>query len=163
MKNKIKSKILAKFVVLLLIVTFSSSNVLTAQAAIPVTGKPGSTATEKNEDGTPKQERTYGSDGRAEKDVDYNHGGNHEFPHEHDWDWSKEPPRQPGKPIPPTPCPTPSPSQGANPPSTSSSSSNSGDAIKSASAAAVAGTILYFIISEGSRIVLPVRNLIPIP
>lgn len=52
-----------------------------------------------NPDGTIKQRRYYGPDGRATKDTDYNHSddGTHEFPHDHEWDWSKTPARQKSK------------------------------------------------------------------
>lgn len=45
-----------------------------------------------NSKGELKQRRYYGSDGKAQKDIDYQHGNNngkHSFPHEHTWDWSK--------------------------------------------------------------------------
>ena len=35
-----------------------------------------------------KQTRHYGSDGKAEYDIDYHHPGkNHKFPHKHNWTW----------------------------------------------------------------------------
>ncbi|HDR7367262.1 TPA: N-acetylmuramoyl-L-alanine amidase family protein [Bacillus toyonensis] len=43
-----------------------------------------------------KQRRYYDKDGKAEEDIDYNHGDedkSHTFPHRHKWDWSKKPPR----------------------------------------------------------------------
>ncbi len=50
------------------------------------TGVPNSDSEIKNEDGTIKQKRHYGKDGKAEYDIDYNHSGdNHEFPHVHRW------------------------------------------------------------------------------
>ncbi len=93
MKNKIMGKVL---VVLLILSTLFMpiSKDVDAYAALPATGIPGSTSVEYNSDGTPKRERTYGEDGLASKDVDYNHSGvNHTFPHEHEWDWSKKLPR----------------------------------------------------------------------
>ena len=97
-----------------------------------------------NPDGSVKRKRCFDEKGRAEKDIDYNHGGEkyHEFPHVHDWKWKegkpkRQPPRKPKE----------------------------GELEKAAeitTAVAVAGTILYYVISEGSRIVFPVRNLIPV-
>ena len=67
--------------------------------SLPTTGEPNSKRHKYNKDGSVKQEREYGPDGRALRDTDYNHSddGTHEFPHIHDWDWSKIPPRQPGR------------------------------------------------------------------
>ena len=50
-----------------------------------------------SEDGTLKQSRFYGEDGKAFLDIDYVHSNgdnSHKFPHYHDWDWTKIPPRQ---------------------------------------------------------------------
>lgn len=67
---------------------------------LPTEGEPNSDQTIENEDGSPKQTRHYGPDGKAEYDIDYNHPGkNHEFPHKHTWDWSKNPPRQSSQPM----------------------------------------------------------------
>ena len=81
-------------------------------------------------------DRTYGPDGRATKDIDKGHDHNNTGdPHAHDWDWSKDSPRQPGRPLTP----------------------------EEAAALATIGTVLYWIVSEGSRIVFPIRNLVPVP
>lgn len=151
-------KALTKILTLSLLLSLVIGKTIPAQAALPPDGPAGETLVEKNKDGSPKQERTYGPDGKAEYDVDYNHGGvGHVFPHGHEWDWSQENPRQPGKPI-PTPCPAPIPDQGAS----NNDSNNSSDTAKKIAEGIGLGTILYFIISEGSRIVIPIRNLIPI-
>jgi RHS repeat-associated protein len=69
--------------------------------ALPPTGEPNTTGELLNPDGSVKQERVYGPDGRPIRDRDYNHGGEgHTFPHDHEWDWSRNPPRQPGVPVP---------------------------------------------------------------
>jgi RHS repeat-associated protein len=47
------------------------------------------------------QVRVYGPDGRAVKDIDPPHPDHNPEPHAHDWDWSKEPPRQPERPLTP--------------------------------------------------------------
>ena len=62
-------------------------------------GEPNSSADLLNPDGSVKQRRYYGPDGKALEDVDFNHSddGTHEFPHRHKWDWNKRPPRQKGE------------------------------------------------------------------
>ncbi len=59
------------------------------ESSLPVTGKPNSSQTLNNPDGTPKQKRWYGPDGKAERDRDYNHPGKEEFPYDHVWDNGK--------------------------------------------------------------------------
>ena len=61
--------------------------------SLPTEGDPNSEQDLYDENGELKQKRFYGPDGKAERDIDYKHGGNHDFPHEHTWDWSKNPPR----------------------------------------------------------------------
>ena len=104
-------------------------------------GEPNSTKTLNNPDGSVKQERVYGPDGRALKDTDYNHGGvGHTFPYEHDWDWSN----------------SVQPRGDAHTPTNTSK-------IKNSTAVRVSiGIIIYWIVSEVSRLFLP-RNFIPIP
>ena len=64
----------------------SASNILKASSnSLPKKGKPGSSQTLPNPDGTPKQKRWYGPDGNPERDRDYNHPGNMPFPHDHEW------------------------------------------------------------------------------
>ncbi|EYE87143.1 hypothetical protein Q428_14995, partial [Fervidicella metallireducens AeB] len=66
----------------------------------PSIGEPNSSSDYLNPDGSVKQRRYYGPDGKPEEDIDYNHpnyDGTHKFPHRHIWDWSKNPPRQSGK------------------------------------------------------------------
>ncbi len=53
--------------------------------SLPKTGQPNSKGTLYNPDGTIKQKRWYGPDGVAVRDRDYNHPGNMEFPHDHQW------------------------------------------------------------------------------
>ena len=57
---------------------------------------PNSSADLLNPDGSVKQRRYYGEDGKAQMDIDFNHtdDGTHEFPHIHIWDWTQKPPRQ---------------------------------------------------------------------
>lgn len=62
--------------------------------SLSTTGEPNSSADLYNEEGL-KQRRYYGPDGKAEKDIDYRHGGDtHKFPHEHYWDWSSGNPKR---------------------------------------------------------------------
>jgi RHS repeat-associated protein len=51
----------------------------------PFTGKPGSSQTWQNPDGTPKQTRIYGPDGYPAHDIDYGHDHGQGIPHVHDW------------------------------------------------------------------------------
>lgn len=64
--------------------------------SLPGKGEPNSSADLLNPDGTVKQRRYYGDDGRPQVDIDFNHtdDGTHTFPHRHIWDWDKNPPRQ---------------------------------------------------------------------
>ena len=62
------------------------ANIIKASSnSLPPKGKPGSSQTLPNPDGTPKQKRWYGPDGNPERDRDYNHPGNMPFPHDHKW------------------------------------------------------------------------------
>lgn len=64
-------------------------------AKLPTVGQPNSSSDLLNPDGSVKQRRYYGPDGKADEDIDYNHSddGTHTFPHRHKWDWHT------GKPI----------------------------------------------------------------
>ena len=65
----------------------SEKTMLAVQAKnLPPEGEPGSDQTLKNPDGTPKQKRWYGEDGKPVRDRDYNHSGKGiPFPHDHEW------------------------------------------------------------------------------
>ena len=101
--------------------------------------EPNSTTTIPQPDGSTTT-RTYGPDGKAVKDVDTHPDHGAGSPHAHDWDWGKKPPRQPGRPL--------TPEEQKN--------------VKRAAGGVTAGVIIYWIISEGSRL-FPPRNLIPVP
>lgn len=73
----------------------SPLNIAVAQSLPPV-GAPNSVGKLHNPDGSLKQERWYGPDGSPIRDRDYNHPGNHQFPHDHTW---KDGKRQPGVPV----------------------------------------------------------------
>lgn len=64
----------------------------------PSKGEPNSSVDIYDKDGNLVRRRWYDEDGKASRDVDMtNHGNskNHpEYPHEHTWDWSKNPPRK---------------------------------------------------------------------
>ena len=69
----------------------------TEATSLPATKQiPNSSADLLNPDGSIKQRRYYGEDGKAQMDIDYNHtdDGTHDFPHIHIGDWTKKPPRQ---------------------------------------------------------------------
>ena len=53
--------------------------------SLPVEGEPNSSQELENPDGTPKQKRWYGPDGKPLRDRDFNHTGDMEFPHDHEW------------------------------------------------------------------------------
>ena len=66
---------------------FSGGTTRTTAQKIPETGTPYSRVVQYR-NGKKHRERYYGADGRAKWDIDYSHGGDHEFPHKHTWDWS---------------------------------------------------------------------------
>jgi hypothetical protein len=68
---------------------------------LPTVGNPNTSAVERDEQGNVTRRRFYGSDGRALKNIDYDHDHGAGSPHAHDWDWTKDPPRQPGRPLKP--------------------------------------------------------------
>ncbi|MEA4828104.1 MAG: hypothetical protein VB130_16015, partial [Clostridium sp.] len=121
--------------------TIKTNNVV--QAKLGNKGAPNSKDKLYNKDGSVKQERVYGPDEKPLLDTDWNHGGvGHVFPHTHEW---KDGERQDGVPF-----------HGAPPPPRSVSNTQ-------ISRWATAGITLYWVVSEGSRIVFPPRNLVPIP
>ncbi|QWB99714.1 hypothetical protein KHQ88_06020 [Mycoplasmatota bacterium] len=63
----------------------------------PNRGKPGSTKRIYYPDGSLKQEREYGPDGKPLLDHDHHKGEDVGYDHDHDWDWSQEKPRQPAR------------------------------------------------------------------
>ena len=80
-------KVVSTFVSVATSVISFVSNIVTA--SLPTTGDPDSSQTLRNPDGTPKQKRWYGPDGKAKRDRDYNHGGDWPFPHDHEWNNGK--------------------------------------------------------------------------
>lgn len=71
---------------------------------LPGMGVPDSTREKRDPQGSVTQKRYYGPDGRAIKNIDYDHDyegvGN---PHAHDWDWAHpgKLKRQPARPLAP--------------------------------------------------------------
>ncbi len=65
---------------------------------LPARGEPNSTGVKDYGEGR-GQIRDYGPDGKAKVDYDFGHDHGAGDPHAHDWNWSKEPPRQPGRPL----------------------------------------------------------------
>lgn len=72
-------------------------NVVEGESSLPAIGEKNSSADLLNPDGSVKQRRYYGLDGKAQEDIDYHHtnDGTHQFPHTHQWDWSQKSPRLP--------------------------------------------------------------------
>jgi len=113
-----------------------------AMSKLPPKGKPNSKDKLHNKDGSVKQERVYGPDREPLLHTDWNHGGvGHVFPHTHEW---KDGVRQDGVPF-----------QGPPPPPSLVSNTQ-------VTGWVVAGAVLYWVVSEGSRVVFPPRNLIPV-
>jgi len=151
------------------------------KSKLPEKWKPNSELKEFNEDGGLKKIRKYGPDGRAVQDIDYEHGGpNHKFPHTHDWDWStgdNNPKRGDDVPLPGAKkLPLKKNNKKGEKAQKGARGQKSGrnqkekidlskvtDVAKITATLGTAGTIAYFIISEGSRIIFPPRNLIPVP
>src|SRR5207248_1030716 len=70
-----------------------------SRSTLPTVSNPNTSAVERDKRGNVTRRRFYGSDGRAIKNVDYDHDHGAGMPHAHDWDWTKDPPRQPGRPL----------------------------------------------------------------
>jgi hypothetical protein len=70
-----------------------------ARSNLPAVGSPNTSVVERDDKGQVIRRRFYGGDGKAVKNIDYDHGAGK--PHAHDWDWTKDPPRQPGRPLKP--------------------------------------------------------------
>jgi hypothetical protein len=72
-----------------------------ARSNLPTKSNPNTSLTEYDRKGRKVRRRYYGSDGYAIKNIDYKPHHGHPTPHAHDWDWTKEPPRQPARPLKP--------------------------------------------------------------
>ena len=154
----------SKLCTLLLVfgILFSTCSVSFADG--PIIGKPNSIQEIYNEDGSVKQRRQFDENGRAKKDVDYNHGGGeHEFPHVHDWKWENGKPDR-DDPRKPKEGELEEAEEKAKEAEQAAKKSKEAakDVAKGVTVGAALGTALYFIISEGSRVVFPPRNFIPI-
>ena len=116
-------------------------------SGLSLKGTPNSSSFLYNPDGSIKQIRIYDSDGYPKIDIDFNHNGkNIKFPHKHTWkngvrskeheplDWDNE----------------------------DESNVEKKDSFWY-EVVVIGGVVLYVVISEGSRIFFPVRNVIPIP
>jgi len=111
---------------------------------IPSEGRPNTTDTFPNRSGG-RTERNFGPDGRAKTDVDHGHDHGAGDPHGHDWDWTKDTPRQPSRPL------------------TPEETAKAGKQASNAAKVVAVGVVIYWVVSEGSRIFFPPRNLVPIP
>lgn len=133
---------------------------------LPIKWKPNSELKKYNDNGDLKQIRKYGPDGRAIQDIDYEHGGsNHKFPHTHDWDWSmgdNNPKKKESVPLPGAKELPPKKNNKKNKNKKKMKKMNISKIAKKAATLGTVGTIAYFVISEGSRIVFPIRNLVPV-
>ena len=71
------------------------------RSSLPVHGgPPNGSLSEEDGKGNGKI-RCYDGNGDAATDYDFGHNHGAGDPHGHDWDWSKNPPRQPGRPLKP--------------------------------------------------------------
>lgn len=119
---------------------------------LPLEGEPGSVKQRKRGN-TVIQERKYGPDGLPEVDTDYEHGGvGHTFPHQHVWKGKKRGQAQPMPPREPEPqniiiAPNPI----------------GIEALEAITGLTGSALLIYIVISEGSRLLVPVRNLVPVP
>lgn len=144
-----KSKF-SKVCALLLVFGILFSTCSVSYADGPVIGKPNSIYEIYNKNGSLKQRRQFDKNGRAKKDIDYSHGGvGHEFPHVHDWKWKdgkskRDDPRKP--------------KEGE----LQEAEEKAKDVTKGITIGSAVGAAVYFLISEGSRVVFPPRNLIPV-
>jgi RHS repeat-associated protein len=116
----------------------------------PAKGAPGTSINLPGDKPGQKTIRIFGDDGRAVKDIDFGHNHGAGDPHAHDWDWTSDTPRGPGRPLEPGENPD-------GPPIIDP------DAAARAAEWATAGTVLYWIVSESSRVLFPPRNLVPLP
>jgi hypothetical protein len=71
------------------------------RSSLPTGGSPNTSVVERDGSGNVIRRRFFGGDGKAVKDIDYDHDHGAGQPHAHDWDWTKDPPRQPGRPLSP--------------------------------------------------------------
>ena len=72
-----------------------------ARSMLPDEGNPNTSVSEYSRQGRRIRRRFYGADGKAIKDIDYEPHHGHPVPHAHDWDWTKDPVRQPARPLKP--------------------------------------------------------------
>ncbi len=67
------------------------------RSMLPAIGSPNTSQVERDAKHLVIRRRFYGGDGRAIKNIDYDHDHGAVVPHAHDWDWMKDLPRQPGR------------------------------------------------------------------
>jgi len=70
-----------------------------ARSNLPIIWNPNTSLTEYDRKRRKIRRRYYGGDGNAIKNIDYQPHHGHPTPHAHDWDWTKDPPRQPARPL----------------------------------------------------------------
>ncbi len=68
-------------------------------SSLPPKGDPNSSKVLNNPDGSPKQKRWYDNQGNPIRDRDYNHSGDMQFPHDHEWENGRRQPEH----LPPDP------------------------------------------------------------
>lgn len=100
-----------------------------------------------------KQESGYDERGGVVIDIDYKHNGDNIFPNSHGWEW---------KYIPSDKKPERDTRENEDNGTKKGAKKAAKKMAKKMTTGATVGTIIYYIISEGSRFVFPVRNLVPV-
>ncbi|MEB3164907.1 MAG: hypothetical protein VKK80_16875 [Prochlorothrix sp.] len=68
---------------------------------LPAKGQPNSWLEKRDDSQDLLQRRYYGTDGRAQINIDYSHDHGAGCPHAHDWNWELKHPRQSHRPLTP--------------------------------------------------------------
>lgn len=68
---------------------------------LPANSGPNTSKDEKDQNGNVIRRRFFDGNGKAIKNIDFEPHHGHPVPHAHDWDWTKDPPRQPARPLKP--------------------------------------------------------------
>ena len=72
-----------------------------ARSMLPDQANPNTSVSEYDSKGKRIRRRFYGADGKAIKNIDYKPHHGQPVPRAHDWDWTKDPVRQPARPLKP--------------------------------------------------------------
>lgn len=70
-----------------------------SRGILPTNADPNTSKVEYDSSGNVIRRRYFDGNGRAIKNIDYQPHHGHPVPHAHDWDWTKQPVRQPARPL----------------------------------------------------------------